>query len=69
LRQIFANLSKNFQADLWIAPGKRQVNPEKGRANPEKGRVRGKTKTPETRMNKGFPGDPRVRARKNKKKL
>jgi hypothetical protein len=24
---------------MWIAPGKRQTNPEKGRAGPEKGRI------------------------------
>jgi len=54
---------------LWMTPGKRQANPEKGRANPEKGRIGGTSKTPQTRMDKGFAACPRVRARKNKKKL
>lgn len=52
-----------------MAPGKRETNPEKGRTNPEKGRIERASKTPQTRMDKGFAGCPRVRARKNKKKL
>jgi hypothetical protein len=52
-----------------MAPQKREVNRKKGRANRKKGRVRGTSKTPKTRMDKGFAACPRVRARKNKKKL
>jgi hypothetical protein len=28
-----------FDASLWIPPGKREINPEKGRDSPEKGRL------------------------------
>jgi hypothetical protein len=54
---------------LWIAPQKRQTNRKKGRVNRKKGRVREASKMPQTRMDKGFAASPRVRARKNKKKL
>jgi hypothetical protein len=49
--------------------GKRRTNSEKDGMNSEKDGMRAAPKTTQTRMDKGFPASPRVRARKNKKKL
>jgi hypothetical protein len=48
--------------------GKRRTNSEKDGMNSEKDGMRAAPKTTQTRMDKGFPASPRVRARKNKKK-
>ena len=53
---------------MWMAPEKREVNRKKGRDNRKKGRFGITPKQPETRASTGFPGRPRARARKNKKK-
>lgn len=54
-----------------MAPEKRQTNRKKGRTNRKKGRVREASKTPQTRMDKGFPAPlacAREKTRKNYKK-
>jgi hypothetical protein len=54
---------------MWIAPEKCQANRKNVRDNRKNVRVREASKRPQTRMDKGFAASPRVRARKNKKKL
>ncbi len=54
LRHIYPEVGTFGIYDLWIAPGKRHINPEKGTLNPEKGTIGVTKKTLETRINKAF---------------
>jgi hypothetical protein len=50
---------------LWIAPGKRQINPEKDRYNPEKDRIKKKVILPSIPINTRLAEHPsRARAKK-----